>query len=241
MAFPSGMASAQSDLLAIPKHSGWVVDQASVLDGVTRNRLHSALENFHRSLGPQIQVLTVASTGIEPIDDYAVRVFDDWKIGDKDRRDGVLLLIAHKDRKLWISVGAGVEGELPDLLAKRIIEDAIVPFFKQGRFARGIENGVNAIGVALTGKSVTRAPVRRARRHRGTSFDDLSLSTLISFVILFLLLRTLMARLGFRSRRGGSVFILGGGSGGFGGGFGGGGFSGGGGGFTSGGGAGGSW
>lgn len=236
-----------SDVVAIPAHTSLVVDTVGVLSNRGKRTLESALRSFQKSVGPQLQVLSVNSTGAEPIDDFAVRVFDAWKLGDRQRQDGVLLVIAKQDRKLWISVGAGLEGELTDLQTKRIIDGVILPRFKQARFEAGVFAGMDAVAFTISGKTLSGSAPPRARRERdrGRSFGGTAI-----FVFMFLFFQLFMSALGFRSRRGlGRTALLLGTLGGFGsgrgrhygGGFGGGGFGGGGGGFTSGGGAGGSW
>ncbi|MFN9958755.1 MAG: TPM domain-containing protein, partial [bacterium] len=95
-------------------------------DAVERN-LNAKLEQFRTAVGPQIAVLVVGSTGNQTIEDYGIDVAREWGIGDEQRDDGVLLLIAIDDRKLRIETGSGIEGDLTDVEAGRIIDSVVVP------------------------------------------------------------------------------------------------------------------
>jgi len=226
----------------IPAFDNYIVDKAALLKPEIKAKLLEALKSFHLSQGPQIVLLTVPALEGYPIEDYSIRVSEEWKIGDRDKDDGVLLLVAAKDRKLRIEVGAGVEGDLTDLESSRIIRDYIVPQFKKQNYQAGIVYGLEAIanklGAPLLGQKLPARPKGR------TSFDWILLLIFIFFWLLPLIVAKRKRKQGLYyggshwdndSFRGGSM--------GRGGGFssGGGGFSGGGGGSFSGGGASGGW
>lgn len=131
--------------LAVPPLNSPVIDQARVF---SRER-HEKLERFLRSVADrghvQLQVLTVKSLEGEPIESFSIRVTDQWKLGDKKKDNGVLFVIAMDDRKSRIEVGQGLEGDLPDVIAKRILADVVRPYFKQQYFEEGILAGVGEI------------------------------------------------------------------------------------------------
>ncbi len=226
--------------LEVPEHTGPVVDLAGVLSRGDQSKIAASLLQFQQTYGPQLQVLVVPSLEGESIEGYSIKVVDKWKLGAKGKDDGVLLLVAIESRKVRIEVGRGLEGDLPDVIAGRIIRTGIVPFFKQGQTGAGILVGLGMIAESAGGKleNVPAPRLHKAERSKG------SLGYLL-FIGMFLI-----APLFGRRRRGGvggallSGLLMGaamsGGRHGGSGGFGGGGFGGGGGGF-SGGGASGSW
>ncbi len=227
--------------LDVPILTGPVVDLAGALSRSDQAKISASLLQFQRKYGSQLQVLVVPKLEDETIESYSIKVVDEWKLGAKGKDNGVLLLVATEDRKVRIEVGRGLEGDLPDALAGRIIRTGIVPFFKQGQTGAGIVVGLGMIAESLGGKleNIPVPRMRRAKRGRG------NLGFLL-FLGIFLIGPTLFGR-GRRRRGIGTALLggmllgglMGGGRGGRGGGFGGG-FGGGGGGF-SGGGASGGW
>jgi uncharacterized protein len=115
-----------------------------------------------------VAVLLVPSTAPEPIESYAIRVVDAWKLGRAGSDDGALLLVAKDDRRVRIEVGRGLEGALTDLAANRIIDETIVPRFRAGEFARGIDAGVDRILSVIEGEPL---PPPAPRRPRGSLED----------------------------------------------------------------------
>jgi len=133
----------------VPFLAGRITDEANIIPPDVEQRLDGELAAFEKQTGSQVAVLTVDSLDGDPIEDYSMRVVNTWKLGRKGVDDGVLLLVAKNDRKLRIEVGYGLEDELTDLQAGRIIRNVITPKFKQGDFGAGIEQGVGAILGAL--------------------------------------------------------------------------------------------
>lgn len=134
--------------VAVPVLTGRVVDQTGTLSADAVARLDQKLKAFEARKGSQIAVLIVPTTQPEAIEQFSIRVAEAWKIGRKKVDDGAILLVAKDDRKLRIEVGYGLEGALPDVTAKRIIDEIITPKFKTGDFDGGIEAGVDRmIGV----------------------------------------------------------------------------------------------
>ncbi len=233
--------------LDVPALTGPVVDVAGVLSRSDQAKISASLLQFQRKYGPQLQVLVVPKLEDETIETYSIKVVDKWKLGSKGEDNGVLLLVATEDRKVRIEVGRGLEGDLPDALAGRIIRAGIIPFFKQGQTGAGVLVGLGMIAESLGGKleNIPTPRMRQTRRRGGVNL------AFLLFLSIFLIGPTIFRGRGRGRRRGGLAgAILGGmllgslmgGSrgGGFGGGGFGGGFGGGGGGF-SGGGASGGW
>ncbi|MHB8473168.1 MAG: TPM domain-containing protein [Gammaproteobacteria bacterium] len=131
--------------LAVPPLTARVMDLAGLLTPTQRQTLEQTLRNFEARKGSQIAVLTVDSTKPETAEQFSIRVVENWKLGRKGVDDGVLLLVAKDDRTLRIEGGYGLEGAIPDAVAKRVTDEIIAPYFKQGDFYGGIEAGVNRL------------------------------------------------------------------------------------------------
>ena len=136
----------------MPPLAARVTDLTGTLSGDQRAALEDRLKSFETQKGSQIAVLIVPTTKPDEIEQYSIRVAEQWKLGRKGVDDGVLLLIAKDDRKLRIEVGYGLEGALPDAIAKRIVADDIAPHFKQGDFYGGIVAGITRIIGVLQGE-----------------------------------------------------------------------------------------
>ena len=245
----SWCATAQpADLPAKPTR--YVSDRAFVLDEATTSRLNKRLEDFERETSNQIVVAIFSKMPIgAEIAQYSTQVFRHWQVGQAEKDNGVVLFIFKDDRKLFIATGRGLEGALPDVLCKQIIENEIVPLFKEGDFPAGIEAGANAIMAATKGeyKGTRRTANDATSTESGSgSWGALLLIVIVVFLFVRNLIRgargVLVNRRGYTSVGGGWLGGSGGGwsSGGSSFGGGGGGFSGGGG-SSGGGGAGGSW
>lgn len=136
----------------VPYLSGRVVDEAGIVPSDAAARIEEKLRAFEDETGAQVAVLTVASLEGEVLEDYSLEVAETWGLGRQGVDDGVLLLVARDDRKLRIEVGYGLEGELTDAEAGRIVRNVIVPRFKAGDFGGGVESGVDAILGTLRGE-----------------------------------------------------------------------------------------
>lgn len=141
--------------LEVPYLTGRIHDEAEILSPGARERIEAILKAHEARSGNQIVVLTVRSLEGESIEEYAVKVFNIWKLGQAGEDNGVLLLVAPADRRMRIEVGYGLEGELTDAAASRIIRDVIAPRFKENDFDRGIEDGTTAIVSLLEGQPLT--------------------------------------------------------------------------------------
>ena len=138
----------------IPPLKARVTDLTGTLSAEQRDALEQTLAEFEARKGAQIAVLLVPSTEPETIEQYAVRVEETWKLGRKGVDDSALLVVAKNDRRLRIEVGYGLEGALPDAIAKRIIDNDITPRFKQGDFYGGIRAGVDRIMRVVEGEKL---------------------------------------------------------------------------------------
>ena len=139
---------------AIPKPNPprLVVDNANILTPEQQNALERKLDALNDSTSNQIVVLTVPSLNDQPLEDVAVATYRSWGIGDKKNNNGVLLLISVNDRKIKIEVGYGLEGAIPDVTAKDIIENALSPNFKQGNYYKGIDEATDNLAKAAVGE-----------------------------------------------------------------------------------------
>lgn len=142
----------RSSLNAIPYLYSRVNDYAEILSYETKNKLENILENFEKETSNQIAILTITSLEGQDIESYANEVFKAWKLGQKGKDNGILLVVALQDRKIRIEVGYGLESVLTDALASQIIRKEITPHFKNGNYDQGIENGVIAIIEATKGE-----------------------------------------------------------------------------------------
>ena len=140
--------------LAVPTLTAHVMDTTTTLDAAQLQQLERKLTAFEQSRGSQIVVLMVPTTQPEDIASYANRVADTWKVGRRDVGDGLLVIVAKNDRKVRIEVARTLEGAVPDLAAKRIIDNAITPRFKQGDFAGGLDAGIGQIMSLITGEAL---------------------------------------------------------------------------------------
>ncbi len=133
----------------VPKLTGPVVDQAGLLSTAAVSQIEQLLFSIKQNKGPQIQVFVTSSLQDEAIESVAIQIFDQWKLGDQKKDDGLLFLIAPKEKKLRIEVGQGLEGDIPDVIAKRIISDIVSPFFKRGEYDFGVVQGIAALQTYL--------------------------------------------------------------------------------------------
>jgi uncharacterized protein len=227
-----------------PAPTRFVTDTAGFLSPAAAEQIDHGLAQFERDTGHQMLVYIGQTTGDAPIDDWAVRAFEKWKVGRQGLDDGAVLFIMAQDRRLRIEVGYGLEGQIPDALAGRIINEFIVPKIQTNDRDGAVTAGVNAMVSAVSGQGLPASGTarRNVRSTRALSLGEKIVFGVVGLFVLIMLatnpslaiwlLMSMMSGGGRRSR--------GGWDGGGGGGWGGGGFSGGGG-RSGGGGASGSW
>lgn len=173
--------------VAIPPLKARVTDLTGTLSANEATQLEQKLAAFEARKGSQIAVLIVPTTQPETIEQYSIRVVDAWKLGRKGIDDGVLLLVAKQDRTVRVEVGYGLEGVLPDAIAKRITDEIIVPEFRQGRFAAGINAGVDRIIGVVEGEPLPPPPARSARGGDSSAAADILVNNIIFvFILLFI-------------------------------------------------------
>ena len=161
-----------------------VIDQTGTLDAIQRKGLEDKLAAFEQQKGTQIVVLMVPTTQPEDVASYANRVGNAWKIGRKEVGDGILVIVAKDDRKVRIEVAKTLEGAVPDLAAKMIIDDAITPRFRQGDFAGGLQAAIDQLIARISGEALP-APRQPASQQRGGSegLNFLDLAILLFFAV----------------------------------------------------------
>ncbi len=150
----------------VPALSARVTDQTATLSPTQRAALEDKLAAFEARKGSQLAVLIVPTTAEETIEEYSLRVVEQWKLGRKKIDDGALLIVAKDDRTLRIEVGYGLEGALNDATSKRIISETIVPYFRQGDFHGGIDAGIEQMMRVVEGEPLPAPPARSARDER---------------------------------------------------------------------------
>jgi uncharacterized protein len=129
----------------LPALTGRVVDEADLLDVESEDVLNVKLESVERHFGPQLVVVTVKSLGGKSIADFSLTLGNKWGIGNKDRDDGMILLVAPNERRVRIEVGYGLESSFPNRICQAIIDETIVPNFVAGRMQNGIVDAVDRI------------------------------------------------------------------------------------------------
>lgn len=179
--------------VAVPVLSGRVVDQTFTLGMDQQSTLDRTLKDFEARKGSQVAVLIVPTTAPESIEQFSIRVAEQWKIGRTKIDDGAILVVAKDDRKLRIEVGYGLEGALTDVTSHRIIDEIIVPKFKTGDFAGGILDGVDRILKVIDGEPLP-AP-KRPTASGDNSIDPFNPFLIVGVVVLGSILRGVMGRL----------------------------------------------
>ncbi|MDN5836525.1 MAG: YgcG family protein, partial [Nitrosospira sp.] len=150
--------------VAVPPFTSRITDLTGTLSANETAQLEQKLTAFEAKKGSQIAVLMVPTTQPETIEQYSIRVAEAWKLGRKGVDDGVLLVLAKRDRGLRIEVGYGLEGVLPDAMAKRIVDEIMVPILRQADFAGGIYAGIDRVMGVIEGEPL---PPPRSRRGNG--------------------------------------------------------------------------
>jgi uncharacterized protein len=180
------------DIPPKPNPPRLVNDLANQLNASEEAQLEQKLVAYNDSTSSQIVIAIVPTTGDYPIADYAFKLGREWGVGQKDKDNGIVLLWAPTDRKIFIATGYGLEGAIPDAIAKRIISQVITPRFKNGQFYQGLDEGVDMIFKYASGEY--KADPKEAQ-------DEESFSPLLIFVIVFIIILFIIFR--NRNNRGG--------------------------------------
>ena len=176
------LAGVAAAAVAIPPLQSRVTDLTSTLNTSQKEALEKTLSEFEARKGAQIAVLIVPTTQPETIEQYAVRVEEQWKLGRKGVDDSVLLLVALQDRKIRLEIGYGLEGVLPDAAAKRIIEDDITPRFRQNDFYGGIRAGLDRVMRTVEGEPLP-PPGARATPAQKHGIDEWFVPLFFLFIV----------------------------------------------------------
>ena len=183
-----GPLQAQS-LVAVPPFTALVIDQTGTLSPAEQSALETRLTALQKRKGSQIAVLLVPTTSPEAIEQYSLRVVEDWKLGRKGVDDGVLVLVAKDDRAVRIEVGYGLEGAIPDATGKRVSDEFIVPRFRAGDYPGGLSAGVDRLIGLVDGEALPEP--QAAPAPNGRLEDILPIVFVVSLVLGSVLRRAL--------------------------------------------------
>lgn len=204
----TGAATAQ-DVVPIPPLNGRVVDTTGTLSAAQIQGLDGKLAAIETKNGSQVVVLMVPTTVPEDIAAFSQRAGERYKVGRRGVGDGLLLVVAKNDRRVDIAPAKTLEGAVPDLLAKRIIDEQITPAFKAGDFAGGLNRGVDAIGKAIAGEGLpspsARSPGSPRHASHGFDFQDIAVFLFIGVPVLGGILTRVFGRKGGALLAGGAV------------------------------------
>lgn len=198
-------ASLATAEVAIPPLQQRVTDLTGTLSPDQKAALESRLAAFEQQKGSQIAVLIVPTTTPEEIEQYSIRVAEAWKLGRKGVDDGVLVLLAKDDRAVRIEVGYGLEGVIPDAIAKRVIEEIMIPHFRQGDIAGGLSAGVERLIGLVEGEPL---PPPKQQASGDSSFDQYFPLVFVAAIVVGGLLRALLGSVMGGMATGGLVGLL---------------------------------
>lgn len=187
-----GLASAAWAQVPVPPLKARVTDLTGTLTTAQIQELEGRLRAFESQRGSQLAVLLVPTTQPEPIEAFGIRVAEAWKLGRKGVDDGAILIVAKNDRAVRIEVGYGLEGTIPDAIAKRIIEEIIIPLFRQGDDYGGIRAGVSRLMGLIEGEPLPPPP--RPARPATASLDNALPLLLLIVIVGGFILRALFGR-----------------------------------------------
>lgn len=192
LAAAAALALAAAALVAAPAPippapQRWVTDTAGFLSEGTRRSLDARLEAYERSTGHQVLVWIAPTTGETPIEDFAARTFQSWKVGRKGIDDGLVLFIFTGDRKVRFEVGYGLEDKVPDAIASRIIREALAPRLQAGDRDGAVEAGVDAALAAIGGTAVAETPPGPARPRPLGAAEKIIIAIVVAGFLLILI------------------------------------------------------
>ena len=190
-------AAGAQDVLPVPPLSGRVIDQTSTLTAAQSGALSDKLGALEQQTGSQLVVLIVPTTQPEDIASYAQRIADQWKVGRRDVGDGLVIVVAKNDRKVWITIAKALEGAIPDLAAKRIINEQITPAFRAGDFAGGLNAAVDQLAARIKGENLPAPSARDPRgpdREPGLQWEELAMFFFVGVPVLGAVLTGMLGR-----------------------------------------------
>lgn len=179
----------------IPALTGRVVDETETLTAEQKRALEQKLRAFEQRKGSQIAVLITGTTFPEPIESYSIRVADAWKIGRKGVSDGILVVVAKSDRVMRLEVGYGLEGAIPDAMARRLIDEVFIPGFREGNFYEGLSAGVDRMIKVIDGEPLPEVSQSNAGRGDPRSIESYFVLFIVATLAFGGLLHRLLGRL----------------------------------------------
>ena len=198
---------AAQTLQAVPKLEARVTDLTGTLTAGEQADLEQQLASFEARKGAQIAVLVVATTQPEDIEQYSIRVVDAWKLGRGKVDDGVLVLLAKDDHATRIEVGRGLEGALTDATSNRIIDETMIPLFRQGQYAAGLNAGVTQIMKVIDGEPLP-PPDASWKKGVGEDIGHLLPFLFFAFLVASSILRAIFGRVGGAAATGGLLGLV---------------------------------
>ena len=186
------------DKVEIPKPEKHVTDLTNTLSDHDIEYLSNKLRQFEDSKGSQITVLVLPSTKSEEIEQFSIRLAEAWKVGRKNVDDGVIIVVAKSDRKARIEVGYGLEGAIPDIYAKRIIENIMLPQFRNGDFSGGIDAAADALIGIINGEELPPALKQNKKPKSKGSGSRFSVFGIIIFFVIMSLVRNALKKKGLK-------------------------------------------
>lgn len=181
------------DLQPVPALTARIMDTSATLSANDLGRIEQQLAALEQRSGAQVVVLLLPSTAPEDIFSYANRVANVWKIGRKTVGDGILIVVAVQDRRMRIEVAKTLEGAVPDLAARQIIEREMTPAFKRGDYAGGLTQAIEALGRRIAGENLP-APENAPAQDRSGQMGDQWMVLLIGLLVVSQVLRSLLGR-----------------------------------------------
>lgn len=183
------------DVQPVPPLSGRVIDRTDTLSAAQRFALDTKLAAFEARSGPQIVLLLVPATAPEDIAAYGQRVADAWKIGRREVGDGIVVIVAKDERKVRIEVAKALEGAVPDLAARQIIDQALRPAFRAGDYAGGLNQAVDRLIARIQGEGLPApAPATRSGARPGLQLEELGVFFFVAVPIIAAVLTGLFGR-----------------------------------------------
>lgn len=179
----------------VPQLTARVIDQTGTLSEARCSALEAKLATFEREVGSQLVIVIVASTKPEDIVDYTQRLGDAWKIGRRDVGDGLLIVVAKDDRRVRIAPAKTLEGAIPDIVAKQVIDSAITPAFRAGDFSGGLNKAVDQLFARIRGEALP-APTQhdQAKARPGLQLDEMAIFFFVAVAILGEVLTGMLGR-----------------------------------------------
>jgi len=180
-----------------PSLTGRVVDNAGLIPGSEESRLDNSLASFEKSTGIQMVIVTLDSLQGYDANQFGYLLGRHWGIGSKEKDDGLVLLVAPREKKIAIATGYGLEGDMPDVVAKKIIDYVIIPYFKKGEFSNGIIAGTTAIIEILGGASLPEDGATKdyvLKKHTPIKQGKNSIGGTLPFFIIFIFIVSLISK-----------------------------------------------